>query len=476
MTTRMLQRRGLASEWAAVNPILGSGEIGFVEDTGEIRIGDGVTHFESLTSPYYTPSSPPPYPVTSVAGRGGAVVLTLADIPGAYGVSNPPPYPVTSVAGRGGSVVLTASDVSGVYYAGNPPPYPVTSVAGRTGAIVLTDADVSGVYSAANPPPYPVTTVAGRTGAVVLTAADIGAGTFPGNATYLQNNGPQFTMASGSAGYIVGSGTQLKLRGGTTGIIVRNNADTATIWTLTDAGNVTVAGTISDSSGRVYSPGNPPPSGGVTSVAGRTGAVVLNAADIGPGTFQSGAFSFVGNISSSGSISDTSGRVYSPGNPPPGGSSSVTVKANRVVKSVSNNLALSPPSVVSNWSAYSCSITIVCGSSGVIVLDYSIMGVSSGATATNVYVVAAQSTTDAMNSYQATNGSDAGVASQYIAPSAANLPYQIDGIRVVTGLTPGQSYTFDVYIATNVASAFYYSKNSVTSSPYPWVSLNATSY
>lgn len=58
---------------------------------------------------------------------------------------------------------------------------PVTSVAGKTGAVSLAKADVGlgnvdniKQYSASNPPPYPVTSVAGKTGAVTLLPSDIG--------------------------------------------------------------------------------------------------------------------------------------------------------------------------------------------------------------------------------------------------------------------------------------------------------------
>ena len=61
------------------------------------------------------------------------------------------------------------------YSASNPPPYPVRSVNGQTGAVVLDAADVGLAnvdnvqqYSATNPPPYPVTSVNGQTGAVVI--------------------------------------------------------------------------------------------------------------------------------------------------------------------------------------------------------------------------------------------------------------------------------------------------------------------
>ena len=49
MATRMLQRRGTASQWANANPILGSGEIGFETDTGQFKIGDGTTNWDDLS-------------------------------------------------------------------------------------------------------------------------------------------------------------------------------------------------------------------------------------------------------------------------------------------------------------------------------------------------------------------------------------------------------------------------------------------
>lgn len=70
--------------------------------------------------------------------------------------------------------VVTA-ELNKKYDADNQPPYPVTSVAGKTGAVTLAKADVgldkvANVlqYSAENEPPYPVTSVDGATGAVVL--------------------------------------------------------------------------------------------------------------------------------------------------------------------------------------------------------------------------------------------------------------------------------------------------------------------
>ncbi|SDB57542.1 phage tail protein [Bauldia litoralis] len=70
-----------------------------------------------------TPSIVEVGPVTSVAGRTGAVALSVSDVAGS----------VTSVAGRTGAVTLTGSDIAGV----------VTSVAGRTGAVALAIPDVA---------------------------------------------------------------------------------------------------------------------------------------------------------------------------------------------------------------------------------------------------------------------------------------------------------------------------------------------
>lgn len=49
MATRMLQRRGTATQWANANPILGSGEIGFETDTGQFKIGDGTSNWDDLS-------------------------------------------------------------------------------------------------------------------------------------------------------------------------------------------------------------------------------------------------------------------------------------------------------------------------------------------------------------------------------------------------------------------------------------------
>lgn len=50
MAIRMQQRRGTSSQWTTANPILAVGELGFVIDTGEFKIGDGIHNWTDLTA------------------------------------------------------------------------------------------------------------------------------------------------------------------------------------------------------------------------------------------------------------------------------------------------------------------------------------------------------------------------------------------------------------------------------------------
>ena len=49
MTTRMQQRRGTAAEWLSIDPVLAEGELGYETDTGEFRVGDGVSAWSELS-------------------------------------------------------------------------------------------------------------------------------------------------------------------------------------------------------------------------------------------------------------------------------------------------------------------------------------------------------------------------------------------------------------------------------------------
>ena len=155
--------------------------------TGAVTIGiDDLAGLSAALESKYSPSNVPPYPVTSVNGqtgdvtvsgggavesvngKTGAVTIGIDDLAGLaaaladkYSQTNPPPYPVTSVNGRTGAVAI---------------PVPVNSVNGKIGTVVIGMSDIEGLtaalnskYSTSNVPPYPVTSVNGQTGAVTLT-------------------------------------------------------------------------------------------------------------------------------------------------------------------------------------------------------------------------------------------------------------------------------------------------------------------
>lgn len=45
---RLQHRRGTAAQWAAANPVLAVGEMGFETDTGRLKVGNGSTNYISL--------------------------------------------------------------------------------------------------------------------------------------------------------------------------------------------------------------------------------------------------------------------------------------------------------------------------------------------------------------------------------------------------------------------------------------------
>lgn len=59
----------------------------------------------------------------------GQINASLGTLEGAYSAQNPPPYPVTSVNGKTGAVTVDIPEIpDNVYSSDNPPPYPVKSV------------------------------------------------------------------------------------------------------------------------------------------------------------------------------------------------------------------------------------------------------------------------------------------------------------------------------------------------------------
>ena len=253
----------------------------------------------------YGPNNAPPYPVTSVSGKTGAVTLTKANVGlnnvdnvKQYSANNPPPYPVTSVNEKTGDITLSASDVSAVPTSGGT----ITGTSGDTplklksassssyvgfvnasgttlgyvgysktsSPAVYTDkaykiyhegnkpkasdvglGNVDNVkqYSASNPPPYPVTSVSGKTGAVTLTKANVGLGNVDNVKQYSADNPPPYPVKSVS---------------GKTGAVTLSKSDVG----LGNVENV-----------KQYSASNPPPYP-VTSVNGKTGAVTIDSGGV----------------------------------------------------------------------------------------------------------------------------------------------------------------------------------------------------
>ena len=184
-----------------------------------------------ITGDFYSADNPPPYPVTSVNGKTGAVG-------GLYSGDNPPPYPVTSVNGKTGDVTIEGGGTGNAYSPDTPPPYPVTSVNGKTGA-------VTGLYSADNAPPYPVTSVNGKTGAVEIATGGLSVSN-ANSTTPSGNNTNNVTLTLD--GYTVGKYKMIfimfKCKSG--------NVD-ASIKIQTGNGN-TIMACVSDSDGGTYSP------------------------------------------------------------------------------------------------------------------------------------------------------------------------------------------------------------------------------
>jgi hypothetical protein len=128
------------------------------------------TNTTQIATTAFVLANAPAAPVTSVAGRTGAVVLANTDISGLGTMS-------TATAAD----YSTTTAANGLYYplSSNPAGYltsaPVTSVAGRTGAITLAVADVSGAAPLASPaltgtPTAPTATGGTNTTQIATTA------------------------------------------------------------------------------------------------------------------------------------------------------------------------------------------------------------------------------------------------------------------------------------------------------------------
>lgn len=221
------------------------------------------------------------------AGNGRAYIIEGSENHQIYDAENPPPYPVTSVNGDTGAVILyrnpsvilpqiednawsifrnsagttlgmrftngkiyriTGPENFEVYDAGNPPPYPVTSVNGQTGAVNIT---------------FPVTSVNGQTGAVNLQIPFVD--TAPEILEFQTDSpgdywGMQRTTTNGDVGIYFDS---------------ENNTVKAYITYMPEDESTQQPQTF-----QLLTTNDIPSTSGVVSVNGKTGVVVIRATDI----------------------------------------------------------------------------------------------------------------------------------------------------------------------------------------------------
>lgn len=262
----------------------------------------------------YSPENPPPYPVTSVNGQTGAVVL-FNEQEGVYvrfPDSDNPQWNIYRLvngvpAGIQFSATLPAKRMQGenqyeIYDQGNPPPYPVTMVNGKTGAVVLfedqdgayikfpntdnpqwnvyriIEGQVNGIqfhkngrairmqgdnryeiYDQGNPPPYPVTSVNGLTGAAETPFTD--------------HTDDILEFVSGAVGATWG--LKRKINTGTA-----NEAEVALTMQVNDTtGNPEAYIETSETVKKLLTEDDIPSDSGVVSINGKTGVVSLTGAN-----------------------------------------------------------------------------------------------------------------------------------------------------------------------------------------------------
>lgn len=129
--SRIQWKKDTSANWTKNNPVLLNGEIAIVvTNTGETRfkIGDGTSAYTAL-------------PFQDEAVR--ALITAADDKIDAHITDTDNPHEVTKA-----QIGLSNVDNVKQYSASNPPPYPVTSVNSKTGAVSLTASDVGALSTA----------------------------------------------------------------------------------------------------------------------------------------------------------------------------------------------------------------------------------------------------------------------------------------------------------------------------------------
>ena len=267
----------------------------------------------------------PSAPVTSVAGRTGAITLSASDISGlatvatsgAYaGLSGTPSLATVATSGAyadlSGSPSLATVATSGAYsdLSGLPTLGTAAALDVGTTALKVVQLDASARLPAVdgslltNLPSAPVTSVAGRTGAITLSASDIsGLATVATSGAYADLSGtPSLATVATSGAYADLSGTPSLATVATSGDYNDlSNLPTLGTAAALDVGTTALKVVQLDASAKLPAVDGSQltnlPSAPVTSVAGRTGDVTLSASDI----------SGLATVATSGAYSDLSG-------------------------------------------------------------------------------------------------------------------------------------------------------------------------
>jgi hypothetical protein len=106
MATRMQQRRGLAAQWTAANPVLAAGEIGFETDTSKFKMGNGTSTWSELV--YFANATELQAAIDSVVGMSPESLDTLAEIAASLG-DNPDFLSALATNARVDGVVLAGT-------------------------------------------------------------------------------------------------------------------------------------------------------------------------------------------------------------------------------------------------------------------------------------------------------------------------------------------------------------------------------
>lgn len=200
--TTIQLRRGTAAQWSEADPTLAAGEFGWESDTGNFKIGDGVTPWN--TQPYWISEVGSHYHTASQISDSttfGQSLIKAVDAAAARSIigagSSNLELGTTSTTAMPGDHTFDFSEIQGTLSTAQLPPLAVNDVfvvdsesamlalsAQRGDMVIRTDSGDTYVLAADDvetldnwkkiTSPGQVSSVAGRQGAVVLNKSDVG--------------------------------------------------------------------------------------------------------------------------------------------------------------------------------------------------------------------------------------------------------------------------------------------------------------